>query len=371
MHRTFWNRVLCSDSGNNLKSKTCSAFDKLRPRACRGEQRRRIQNLEWAGLFAIVVALTVCGLRAEAQQAKKVPRIGFLSAPASSTISARIEAFRQGLRELGYVEGQNIVIEYRYAEGKFERLPDLAAELVRLKVDVIVAAGGIQAIRAAKNATNTTPIVMTAAIDPVGDALIASLARPGGNITGLSLGGPELYGKRLELLKETVPKVSRVAFLWYRSSPAEPLWLKEMHASAHALGLQIQSLEVRSPGDFEGLFQAAANGGAHALTVSTHPVFIANRKRILDFAAKSRLAAIYYATEFVENGGLMSYAPHFADLYRRAAVFVDKILKGTKPADLPVEQPMKFEFVINLKTAKQIGLTIPQSVLYRADRVIK
>jgi putative ABC transport system substrate-binding protein len=328
-------------------------------------------------LRAVTVCITLTlgilapALGAEAQQTKKVPRIGFLSAPAPSTISARIEAFRQGLRELGYVEGQNIVIEYRYAEGKFDRLPDLAAELVRLKVDVIVAAGGIQAIRAAENATNTTPIVMTAAADPVGDALIASLARPGGNITGLSLGGPELYGKRLQLLKETVPKVSRVAVFWSRSSPAVPLYLNEIHASAQALALQIQSLEVRSANDFESVFQAAARAGAHTLTVSTHPVFIANRKRILDFAAKNRLPAIYYATEFVEDGGLMSYAPHFADLYRRAAVYVHKILKGAKPADLPVEQPMKFELVINLKTAKALGLTIPQLLLLRADRVIE
>ena len=307
----------------------------------------------------------------EAQQAPKMPRIGFLIAPAPSTISDRIEAFRQGLRELGYVEGQNIVIEYRYAEGKFDRLPDLAAELVRLKVDVIVAAGGIPAFEAAKNATKTTPIVMTAASDPVGNALIASLARPGGNITGLSLGGPELYGKRLQLLKETVPKVSRVAVFWSRTSAAVPSYLNEIHASAQALALQIQSLEVRSANDFESVFQAAAKAGAHALTVSIHPVFIANRKRILDFAAKNRLPAIYYATEFVEDGGLMSYAPQFADLYRRAATYVDKILKGRKPADLPVEQPTKFELVINLKAAKQIGLTIPQSVLYRADKVIK
>ena len=343
----------------NLKSKTC-------PELC-----RRIQNPKWLGLSVIAFVFVVAGAAAQAQQPTKVPRIGFLSAPSPSTIAARIEAFRLGLRELGYTEGQNIVIEYRYAEGKFDRLPDLAAELVRLKVEVIVAAGGPQAIRAAKNATNTTPIVMTGAGDPVGDALIASLARPGGNITGLSLGGPELYGKRLELLKETVPKVSRVAVFWYRTTPDVPLYLNEIHATAQALGLQIQSLEVRSPNDFEGVFRAATKGGAHALTVSISPIFIGNRKQILDFAAKNRLPAIYYATEFVEDGGLMSYAPHFADLYRRAATYVDKILKGRKPADLPVEQPMKFEFIINLKAAKQIGLTIPPNVLVRADKVIK
>jgi len=308
---------------------------------------------------------------AEAQQPKKVARIGFLLAPPRSALSERVDAFRQGLRELGYVEGQNIVIEYRYAEGKFDRLPDLAADLARLKVDVIVAAGGIQAIRAAKNATNTTPIVMTGALDPVGDALIASFARPGGSITGLSLGGQELYGKRLELLKETVLKVSRVAVFWYRTTPAVPSYLKEMHASAQALGLQIQPHEVRTPSDFEGVFDAAAKGGARAFTISTHPIFTGNRNPILGFAAKNHLPAIYPWREYVDDGGLMSYGPKLSDLYRRAATYVDKILKGTKPADLPVEQPTKFELIINLKAAKQIGLTIPSSVLYRADKIIR
>jgi len=322
-------------------------------------------------LVALIVMLVGFGGISEAQQPKKIPRIGFLGSATLATSPARREAFRQGLRELGYMEGQNVLIEYRHAEGKFDRLPDLAAELVRLKVDVIVAAGGIQAIWAAKNATKTIPIVVTGAGDPVGEGLIASLARPGGNITGLSLGGYELYGKRLELLKETVPKVSRVAFFWHRSTPAVPSYLKEARASAQALGLKIQSLEVPSPNDFEGVFRAAAKGGAHALTVSIHPVFIGNRNRILDFAAKNRLPAIYYATEFVEDGGLMSYGPDFLDNYRRAAIYVDKILKGAKPADLPVEQPTKFELVINLKAAKQIGLTIPPEVLMRADKVIR
>ncbi len=307
---------------------------------------------------------------AEAQQTKKVPRIGFLGVASPSANAARIEAFRQGLRELGYVEGKNIVIELRSAEGKLDRVSELAAELVRLKVDVIVTAGPA-VTRAAKEAATTIPIVMAQDSDPVGNGFVASLARPGGNITGLTTGGPELYGKRLELLKETVPRVSRVAVFWYRAGPAEPLWLKEMHASAQALGLQIQSLEVRSPNDFAGAFQAAAKWGARALTVNADPIMTANRNQILGFAAKNRLPGIYPWKEYVEDGGLMSHATKLSDLYRRAATYVDKILKGAKPSDLPVEQPMKFEFVINLKAAKQIGLTIPPNVLARADKVIK
>jgi putative ABC transport system substrate-binding protein len=320
-------------------------------------------------LLAIILLITA--LPVQAQQSQKVPRIGFLLAPSRSALPERIDAFRQGLRELGYLEGQNIVIDYRYAEGKFDRLPDLAAELVRLKVDVIVAAGGIQAIRAAKNATNATPIVMTGALDPVSDGLIASFARPGGTVTGLSLGGSELYGKRLELLKETLSKVSRVAVFWYRTNPAMPSYLKEIQASAQALGLQILSLEVRTLNDFDGVFQATSKGGAGALTVSTHPIFTGNRTPILDFAAKTRLPGMYPWREYVEDGGLMSYGTNLSDLYRRAATYVDKILKGAKPAELPVEQPTKFEFIINLKTAKQIGLTIPPNVLARADKVIR
>jgi putative ABC transport system substrate-binding protein len=326
---------------------------------------KRITLWLLATLFLATVSL------AEAQQSKKVPRIGVLLAPSRSAVAESLDAFEQGLRELGYVEGRNIVTEYRSAEGKFDRLSDLAAGLIRLKVDVIVAAGGLPAIQAAKNATSTIPIVFTAVNDPVASGFIASLARPGGNITGLSLGGLELYGKRLELLKETVPRVSRVAFFWYPTNLAEPLALKEMHASAQALGLEIQSVEVRSPKDFEGAFEAAAKGGARALTVHTNPAFTANRNRILDFAAKNRLPGIYPWREYVEDGGLMSYGPNLPDLYRRAATYVDKILKGAKPADLPVEQPTKFELVINLRAAKQIGLTIPPNVLARADRVIK
>jgi putative ABC transport system substrate-binding protein len=319
----------------------------------------------------LLTTLLLRTVSAGAQQAGKIPRIGFLLAPPRAALSESVDAFRQGLRELGYVDGQNILIEYRYAEGKFDRLPDLAAELARLKIDLIVAAGGFQAIRAAKNANSTIPIVMTGTLDPVGDAIIASFARPGGNITGLTLGGPELYGKRLELLRETVPKVTRVAVFWYRTTPAVPSYLNEIRASAQAFGLQIQALEVRTPDDFEGVFQAAIKGGARALTVATHPIFTGNRNKILEFAAKNRLPAMYPWREYVEDGGLMSYATKLSDLYRRSATYVDKILKGAKPADLPVEQPKKFELIINLQAAKQIGLTIPPNVLARADKVIK
>jgi putative tryptophan/tyrosine transport system substrate-binding protein len=305
----------------------------------------------------------------EAQQPKKTPRIGFLLAPSRSAVSESLDSFRKGLRDLGYLEGQNIVIEYRYAEGKFDRLPDFAADLVRLKVDVI-AAGGSPAIQAARDSTRTIPIVMTGLTDPVAWGVIASLDRPGGNITGLSLGGYELIGKRLELLKETVPRVTRIAFFWSQS-PAPDMRSKETQAASQALGLRIQSLEVRGPNDFEPAFQAALKGRAGGLTVEPSPVFTTNRHRILSFAAKNRLPGIYPWREYVEDGGLMSYAPSLSDLYRRAAYYVDKILKGTKPADLPVEQPTKFEFIINLKTAKQIGVAIPQSVLYRADKVVK
>jgi putative tryptophan/tyrosine transport system substrate-binding protein len=305
---------------------------------------------------------------AQVQQPKKVARIGYIIG--SSPNGVTTEAFRQGLRELGYVEGQNIVIEYRYAEGKSGRLPDLAAELVRLNVEVIVAAGGSPAIQAARNATRTIPIVMTGLIDPVAWGFIASLDRPGGNITGLSHGGYELIGKRLELLKETVPRASRVAVFWNRPLAAD-LISKEMQAASHALGLQIQSLEVRGPNDLEGAFRAAVKGRAGGLTVGSGPVFGSNRNRILDFAATKRLPGVYPWREYVEDGGLMSYAPNLPDAYRRAATYVDKILKGGKPADLPVEQPTKFEFIINLKAAKQIGLTIPPNVLARADKVIK
>ena len=319
--------------------------------------------------LALCTILFVFSFPAGAQQPARIPRIGILIPASASFFSARVEAFHRRLRELGYVEGKNIVIEYRYAEGKLERLPDLAAELVRLKVDVIITTG--QAILAAKKPTATIPIVLANAVDPVGDGLVSSLARPGGNITGLSVMSPDLDGKRLELLKKAFPKVARVAFLWEpggsRGNPA----LTDMEAAAKALGLKLQSLPVRSLDDFESAFARAKREGAQALIAGPGPLFNTQQRQVLDFAAKNRLPAMYPTSEFVEAGGLMSYAPNYADFWRRAADFVDKILKGTKPGDIPVEQPTKFEFVINLKTAKQIGLTIPPNVLVRADRVIR
>jgi putative tryptophan/tyrosine transport system substrate-binding protein len=318
----------------------------------------------------LVAAMLLCvALTAEAQQPARIPRIGILFASSASVQSARVEALRQRLRELGYVEGKNIVIEYRYADGKLERLPDLAAELVGLKVDVIVTVP--QAISAAQKASPTIPIVFALHSDPVGTGLVSSLARPGGNITGLSLMVPDLDGKRLELLKEAFPKVTRVAFLWQSTGPRGNLALTEMEAAAKALGLKLLSLPVRSLDDFESAFARAKKERAQALITTIGGLIITQQRQVLDFAAKNRLPAMYPASEVVEAGGLMSYAPSYTDLWRRAADLVDKILKGTKPADMPVEQPTKFEFVVNLKTAKQIGLTIPQKVLERADNVIK
>jgi ABC-type uncharacterized transport system substrate-binding protein len=307
---------------------------------------------------------------AEAQQPKKVPRIGLLGVVSASAAEGRIEAFRQGLRELGYVEGKNIVIEYRTAEGKLERLPALAAELVRLKVDVIVTRGP-PPTRSAKEATSTIPIVMGSDIDPVGNGFVASLARPGGNITGLSALSPELSGKQLELLKEIIPKLSRVAVLGTSTIPGSAQVLRETEAAARVFGVQLQYLEVRGPTDIEMAFRAASKGHADAVLVLPGPFTLSQRMQVVDLAVKSRLPAMYPQSEYVEDGGLMTYGPSINDLFRRAATYVDKILKGAKPADLPVEQPTKFEFVINLKAAKQIGLTIPPNVLARADRVIK
>jgi putative ABC transport system substrate-binding protein len=318
-------------------------------------------------LCAVLLALS---FPAAAQQPARIPRIGILINTPASVQSTRVEAFRRRLHELGYIEGKNIVIEYRYAEGKLERLPDLAAELVRLKVDVIVASAP-RAVFAAKKASATIPIVFAVASDPVGLGLVSSLARPGGNITGLSLMAPDLDGKRLELLKEAFPKVARVAFLWFPGGPTGNLSLKEMEAAAKALGVKLLSLEVQSLDDFESAFARAKRDGAQALLTTPHSLISTQQRQVLDFAAKNRLPAMYSTSEFVEAGGLMSYAPNNADLWRRAADYVDKIFKGAKPADLPVEQPTKFEFLVNLKTAKQIGVTIPQKVLERADKVIR
>jgi putative ABC transport system substrate-binding protein len=319
---------------------------------------------------AFCAMLLALPFAAQAQQPTKVPRIGYLAGASPSSNAARIEAFRQGLRELGYVEGKNIVIEYRYAEGKLDRLPALAAELLRLKVDVIVTAGPLPT-RAAKEATTTIPIVMTNEGDPVGTGFVASLARPGGNITGLSTLAPELSGKRLELLKETIPKLSRVAVLGTSTQPAYAQQLREIELAAGALKVKLQYLDVLDPKDIATAFRAATKGRAEAVLVLQSAVLVSERKQIVDLAVKSRLPAIYFRSDFVEDGGLMSYATSITDLDRRAATYVDKILKGRTPADLPVEQPMRFEFIINLKAAKQIGLTIPPNVLVRADKVIR
>ena len=318
----------------------------------------------------LITALLPTVLPAHGQQPAKVPRIGFLSSLSAAAVSDRVDAFRQGLRELGYVEGKNIVIEYRWAEGKTERLPDLAAELVRLKVDVIVT-GGPAVNRLAKEATVTIPVVMSFDNDPVGNGFAASLARPGGNITGLSTLSPEISGKRLELLKEIVPKLSRVAVLGNSTVPGNAQALRETELAAGAFGVKLQYLDIQNPKEIETAFRAASKGRADAVLVLGSQVVTSHPKQFVELVAKSQLPAIYWSPEFVEAGGLMTYSVSITDLFRRAAVYVDKILKGAKPADLPVEQPTKFELVINLKTAKQIGLTIPQSVLYRADKVIK
>ena len=316
------------------------------------------------------VFLALC-VSAQAQQPTKIPRIGYLAVGSASTNPARREAFRQGLRELGYVEGKNIVIDYRYAEGNLDRAPALADELVRLKVDIIVSAGAIPT-RAAKKATSTIPIVMTQDGDPVGTGFVASLARPGANITGLSTLAPEISGKQLELLNEIVPRLSRVAVLGTSTIPGNAQNLKEAERAAGALEVKLQYLDVLGPKDIEVAFGAAGKGRADAvLMLVAGGVASAHRIDFVKLAVKSRLPVIYNRRDFVEIGGLMSYSVNLTDLDRRAATFVDKILKGAKPADLPVEQPTKFELLINLKAAKQIGLTIPPNVLARADRVIK
>jgi putative ABC transport system substrate-binding protein len=341
----------------------------VRKDECRVEGAAKNMMRKITVLILCAMLLALCS-SALAQQPAKIPRIGYLIATSPSVIAARIEAFRQGLSELGYVEEKNIVIDYRYAEGKLDRLPALAAELVRLKVDVIVTAGPTDT-KTAKEATRTIPIVMTWDYDPVASGFVISLARPGGNITGLSILAPELSGKQLELLKETVPKVSRVAVLSPSTQPGYAQVLREMDLAAGALKMKLQYLDVLSLKDIESAFQAAGKGRAGAVLVLQSPVTGSHRKQLADLAVKSRLPTIYPRSDFVEDGGLMSYGASFVDLSRRAATYVDKILKGAKPADLPVEQPTKFELIINLKAAKQIGLTIPPNVLVRADKVIR
>jgi putative ABC transport system substrate-binding protein len=307
---------------------------------------------------------------AQAQQTGKIPRIGWLTGVSLSSAAARTEAFRQGLRELGYVEGKNIIIEYRYADGEYDRLPALAAELVRLKVNVIVTSGAA-VTRAAKEATNTIPIVMAQDPDPIGNGFVASLAQPGGNITGLSNLNRELSGKRLELLKETVPKLSRVAVFEDSTFPGNAQILKDMEPAAAALKVKLQHLDVLDPKDIETAFRAAKKGRADAVLVLPSGVLTNQVTQVVDLTAKNRLPAIYNQIQYVAAGGLIFYGVNLLDLDRRAATYVDKILKGRTPQDLPVEQPMKFEFIINLKAAKQIGLTIPPNVLVRADKVIR
>jgi ABC-type uncharacterized transport system substrate-binding protein len=336
-----------------------------------GQQDRKKFMKKKLAVLTFCATLFAVSLPAEAQQPTKVPRIGYFQAPPPSAVAARTEAFQQGLRELGYVEGKNIVIERRFAEGKSERVPALAAELVHLKVDVIVTGGSILT-RAAKEATVTIPIVMAQDIDPVSNGFVASLARPGGNVTGLSTLAPEISGKRLELLKEIIPRLSRVAILGTSSQPGNAQQFKESELAAQAFGVKLQYLDVLSPKDIEPAFRESSKARADAVVMMVAgAVAAAHRTQISELAVKSRLPTMYPQNTYVEAGGLMSYGVSFPDLDRRAATYVDKILKGRKPAELPVEQPKKFEFVINLKAAKQIGLTIPPNVLVRADKVIK
>jgi putative tryptophan/tyrosine transport system substrate-binding protein len=322
-------------------------------------------------IIVLLVGLTLASVRlADAQQTNKVSRIGFLGAGTASALAGRLDALRQGLRDLGYIEGKNIAIEYRYADGKLDQIPRNAAELVQLKVDIIVT-GGPTDTRAAKGVTSTIPIVMTNEGDPVGTGIVSSLARPGGNITGLTPLAPGLNERRVELLKETLPRLSYVFVLRVPGNPSSAVALKETKVAARSLGIKLQIQEVKEANDLNRAFEAITKTRSDALTVIAGPFGFANRKRIVEFAANNRLPAIYYRREFVEAGGLMSYDANPNDLARRAATYVDKILKGAKPGDLPIEQPTKFEFIINLKAAKKIGLIIPPNVLARADKVIK
>ena len=321
-------------------------------------------------LFALCSMLLAPSSAVAAQSAEKIPHVGFLDPTSRAVSNARIESFQQGLRKFGYIEGKNIVIEYRFADGKSELLQNFANELVSLNVDIIVTRA-IPGAVAAKQATSKIPIVFVGVADAVAAGLVASLARPGGNITGLTSLAPELSGRRLELLREIVPKVSRVSVLRNPSNAGDPIIWKETEAAAQALGLELQSLQVRGAEDLENAFESAIKGHGQALMPLTDPLLQSHRKQIVDLAAKSRLPGIYPDSEYTESGGLMSYAANPLEFYSHAASYVDKILKGAKPADLPVEQPTKFELVINLKAAKQIGLTVPPNVLARADRVIR
>ena len=341
--------------------------------SCSDNRKSKIQNRKWVGIIALVVTFAMCGAVAQAQQPKKVPRIGYVSGTGdASNQGPNVDGLRQGLRDLGYVEGKNFVIEFRGAEGKTGLIPSLVNELVQLKVDVLVVPTSLLAIRAAKQATKTIPIVMVTLVDPIANGLVDSLARPGGNITGLATLQQDLSGKRLELLAEVVPRISRVGILWDAEGSFSAHGFKEYETVARGLKIQLQSLEVSRPNpDLEGAFQAAAKGGSRAVITITNNLLFRNSKRIVDLAIKNRLPSMYEGRTWVEAGGLISYSTDDREVFRRAATYVDKILKGVKPGDLPVEQPTKFEFVINLKTAKQIGVTIPPNMLARADQVIK
>ena len=321
-------------------------------------------------VFVFAAAILVSVHLADAQQTKKVPRIGFLGNSTAALEANLVGPFRDGLRDLGYVEGRNILIEYRWAEGKYERFPTLIAELIASKVELIVTAG-TPASLAVKKATTSIPLVMIAVGDPVGTGLIASLAHPGGNITGLTSIAVDLEGKRLELLREVIPKLSHIAVLWNPASPFQVVSEKELQAAAQVMRIKVLSLGVQAQEQFDNAFATILKERPGALLVLADRLFLHNRARIMDFATQNRLPGVHAYVELVEAGGLMSYGPSYADMHRRAATYVDKILKGTKPADLPVERPMKFELVVNLKAAKQIGLTIPPNVLARADRVIR
>ena len=355
MNKRSWVRTQDSLS-DNLKSKTC-------PELC-----RRIENRKWVGLSVIAFVLVVTGAVTQAQQPTKVPRIGFVG---PATTDPRTASFRQGLRDIGYTEEKNILVEYRYVGGRVDRFPDVVAELVQLKVDVLVAVP-FQAILAAKQATKTIPIVMVTTLDPVATGIVDSLARPGGNITGLARLTRVLGGKRLELIKETAPKVSRVGVLWAADDEGSAIGFKDYETAARALNIPLQSIGVRGPNpDLESAIGEAAKGPSDALIAIRGGLLNRYQKRIADLAIENRLPSMFEGNDFVEAGGLLSYTTNDDESFRRAAVYVDKIVKGAKPTDLPVEQPTKFEFVINLQTAKQIGLTIPPNVLARADRVIK
>jgi putative tryptophan/tyrosine transport system substrate-binding protein len=337
--------------------------------ASRAQKKPPVMKKTFFGLALCAMLFALCNF-AEAQQSKKVYRIGYLSAASAEADKNRFAAFLRGMQELDYIEGKNIVIEQRYAAGQFERIPDLATELIRLKVDVLVVYGD-SAILAAKNATSTIPIVMTVHPDPIGDGIVASLARPGGNVTGLSDLHTVLVTKRFEILKEVVPSASRIAVLFHAGNSTLLRQLKDIEDVAPAFGVKVLPVPVTGPDDFDRAFTTMKKERAGGLMVLGSPLIGINRRRILELAAKNRMPAIYTLRENPDAGGLMSYGTNFNDLWRRAATYVDKILKRAKPADLPVEQPVKFEFIVNLKAAKQIGLTIPPNVLARADEVIR